>query len=119
MLLNASSLMSGPTCIPGSKPGPTFSAFDCLFKISIVEDDEWRVASQLEGYSFDLICCLPHEALAHLGRAGKADLFDVRISKELVTDGRGLGGGDDIQHPRRKACIMSAAGDGQGCHGSG
>ena len=51
-------------------------AGDGGLEVGVVEDDEGRVAAELERDLLDLPCALGHEQLADLGRAGEAELAD-------------------------------------------
>ncbi len=77
-------------------------------EIGVVEDDERRVAAELERDLLDLARALRHEQLAHLGRAREAELAHERVRRHLAADRRGILGvtGDDGEDAGRHACLL-------------
>src|SRR5206468_325330 len=126
--------ISGPTCVSGSRPLPTLSAEAAstsrdtnsswmpacarmrfaemqvwpllrYLQIGVVEDDEGRVASELERDLLHLRGTLRHQQLSHLGRAGEAELPDRGVPRELAADDGCVlrGSGDELEHTLRQA----------------
>ena len=57
-------------------------------EVGVVEDQEGRVAAELQRDLLDLSGALRHEQLADRGRAREADLADDRIAGQLAADRR-------------------------------
>ena len=71
-------------------------AGDRLGQVGVVEDDERRVAAELERDLLHLAGALGHQELADLRRAGEAELADDRVGRHLAAD---------------RGCVGSVAGD--------
>lgn len=52
--------------------------------IRVIEDDEGRIAAELEADLLDLVRALAHEQSANRGGACKADLSDLGIGAEFA-----------------------------------
>ena len=59
-------------------------AGDRLVEVGVVEDDERRVAAELERDLLHLPRALRHQELPDLGRAGEAELADERARRQLA-----------------------------------
>ncbi len=77
-------------------------AGDGLVEVGVVEDDEGRVAAELERDLLHLVGALAHEELPDLGRAREPELADRRVRGQLAADrGRVLGvAGDEREDAR-------------------
>ena len=69
--------------------------------VGVVEDDDRRLAAELEVEPLDLVGRGPRDVLAGVGVAGDRDHPDLRVSDERVAD-RGAGPGDDVEHAGRQ-----------------
>src|SRR5215469_7372694 len=56
-----------------------YRSFNGRIQISIIENDEGRIASEFQRDLFDGVSALLHEFATHLGRAGKGDFAYVRV----------------------------------------
>ena len=97
-------------------------AGDSRVEVGVVEDDERRVAAELERDLLQLRRALPHQELADLGRAGEPELAHERVRRHLAADrGRVLGGArHDGEHaraagPPRSASAATASADSGVC----
>ncbi len=74
-------------------------------QVGVVEDEERRVAAELERDLLDLSGALRHQQLADLGRAGEAELAHDRVRGQLAADQRRVGrrSGDDREDAARDA----------------
>ncbi len=81
--------------------------------IGVVEDQEGRVAAQLQTHLLDGVRRLLHQQTADLGRAGEADLAHRLIGRQFAADGRGRAG-DDVEQAGRQARLFRQNGQGQG-----
>ena len=74
---------------------------DDRVEIGVVEDDDRRLATELEVEPLDHVGRGPGDVLAGLGVAGDRDHPDLRVGDERVADG-GPGPGHDVEHARRQ-----------------
>ena len=74
-------------------------------EIGVVEDDERRVAAELEGQLLDVSAHCAIEHAADLGRAGERQLAHALIGRQRLADRAGIGG-DDVEDARRHARIV-------------
>ena len=61
-------------------------ALDGGIHVSVVENNERRVAAQFQRQLHDLLGALRHQNAANFGRAGKGELADFRIVAEFLAD---------------------------------
>src|SRR5205809_4598901 len=141
MRVSAWALMSGPTCTPRSKPGPTRSArtastkagtkrgdarlagdpevldgdgaLDGGHEVGVVEDDERCVAAQLETEPLDLRGGAGHDRAAGRRGAGEGDLPDERVIEQLFLERPGRAGGDHVEGAGREPGIVGDSRDGE------
>ena len=73
-----------------------------LLQVGVGEDDVGRLAAELERDALDRRGGARHDPLPDLGRAGEADLGDVRMLDEPLADDRSLAD-DDVQDAFRDA----------------
>ena len=82
-------------------------------EVGVVEDDERRVAAELERDLLQLRRALLHQQLADRRRAGEPELAHERVRRHLRADrGRVLGGaGHHGEHARGQARLLGERGD--------
>lgn len=86
--------------------------------VGVGEDDEGRVAAELEGEFFQGRAALAHEELADGGGAGEGDLADGGVGGEGLADARGVvQGGDEVDDAAGDAGAVGELGEGEGGEG--
>ena len=83
------------------EPDRVDQPLDGAVEVGVVEDDERRLAAELERQAFARACRRLANDAADLGRTGERDLVDAR-----VIDDRGASltvAGDHVEHARRQA----------------
>ena len=87
-------------------------------EVGVVEDDEGRVAAELEGEFLEGRRGLRHERLAYACRAGEGDFLDDRGGADGFPDGGCVGGGrDDIDDAFGDAGAYGELGEREGREG--
>ncbi len=95
------------------EPDGIDDAFDGAIEIGIVEDDEGRLAAELEGERLAGTRRLVADEAAHFGRTGEGDLVDTFVRHQ---GGSGFAGtGDDIDDARRQAHLAAEFGEEKRC----
>ncbi len=80
------------------------------FEIGVGEDDVRRLAPEFERDALDGRRRAFHDSTAHLGRAGEADLRDVRVLDQTPADNRALAG-DDVEDAFGDVCFERQFGE--------
>jgi len=81
-------------------------AFDRRVEVGVVEDDERRVAAELERELLDRVGALLHECPAGFSGAGEGELAHGGIGAQLAADGARISG-DDVEHAFRDAGALA------------
>ncbi|HVH11968.1 MAG TPA: aldehyde dehydrogenase family protein, partial [Longimicrobium sp.] len=81
-------------------------------QVCAVEDDEGRLAAQLQRQLLARAGGRGADDLADLGRAGEGDLGDVGVADDLLANLAVAG--DDVDHAGRQADLLADIGEGQG-----
>ena len=95
-------------------------AGDGRIDIGIVEDDQRRVAAELEAHLLQRVGALAHQDAADFGRTGEGHLADTVVIAQRFADGRAVHAGNDIddaggnagtlgqfgQRQRRQRCLL-------------
>ena len=71
-------------------------AGDGRVDIGIVEDDQRRVAAELEAHLLQCVGALAHQDAADLGRAGEGHLADAVVIAQRLANGRAVHAGNDV-----------------------
>src|SRR6266567_3828475 len=100
--------ISGPISVFESSGLPTRN-----FEIGVRKDHVGRLAAQLERDALDSPGGALHDPAADLGRAREADLGDVGVGDQALTDDR-TGPDDHIEHAFGKACVERELGEAHG-----
>src|SRR5262245_39387222 len=74
------------TGLPGVAVFGNDCSLDRRVEISVVENDKWRVTSELQRQLFDRVGALLHEQTADLRGSGESDLPDIGIGAHLSTN---------------------------------
>ncbi len=90
-------------------------AFDGARDVGVIEDDERRVATQLERELLDRRRALLHQDAPDFGRSRERQVtHDIARAQHVADLDRTLRvGGEDVQHPRRHAGALGELGNGQ------
>src|SRR5437899_831605 len=80
-------------------------ALDGGHEVGVVEDDERRVAAQLETEPLDLRGGAGHDRAAGRRGAGEGDLPDERVIEQLFLERPGRAGGDHVEGAGREPGI--------------
>jgi hypothetical protein len=67
-------------------------AFHGGIQVGVVEDDERRVAAQLQGHLLDVVGALGHQLTTDLGGTGEGQLAHDRVAGQLAADFAGAAG---------------------------
>ena len=88
-------------------------AFDGGIQVSVIENDERRVAAQLQRHLLDVLGALGHQLATDLGRAGEAQLAHDGVAGQLATHFAGAAS-DHAQHTFRNTGALGQLDQGQG-----
>ncbi|MNS69231.1 hypothetical protein D3C72_1025370 [compost metagenome] len=85
----------------------------CLFQISVVEHNEWRVTAQFQAQALDVFGALTHQQPTDSGGTGKGDLAHRRVAGQFFADADGHTG-HYVEHPGRNADALGEHRQSQG-----
>ena len=82
------------------------SPLDHLVEVGVLVDDQWRLASALQGAVLQVgLCCALLDQLADTGGAREGDLLHLRVLAQLHA-GDGAETAGDVDHTGREVCLL-------------
>ena len=84
-----------------------------LLEVRVLEDEEGRVAAQLQRHALERLGRLGVEQPAHVRGPGEGQLPDARVLYEHPRGGDGIERGQDLEGPRRTTGLLPQPGPDQ------